>query len=728
VPRPSFPQTALLPSRARPAGAFAGILETDEGGVVFLYGWAVMTWGRGDEVGRRLAALQLVRLRVASQKEVAAGFGTDPATLWRWDQAQRVRGLAGLLSERPGPRGPHKLTTELCKEIRRLHDQGLSRRKIAERVGLSDRTVRRVLGQLPAGAGVSLAESLADSETAAEMPAVPRPEPRQAERQAARAGLLEEAAPVITEGRELPKVGLLLILPALAEVGLLEVAEQLYGRLRRGFYGLRSVLLTLVFLALLREPRAEGATRLVPADLGRVLGLDRAPEVKTIRRRLGYLAEHGLGDKLVFALARRHAEAVPDALGFLYLDGHVRAYSGTRRLPKAHIARARISAPATVETWAADANGDPVFVVVAPVGASLVSELRRLLPELRELVGERRLTICFDRGGWSPELFYEIVQARFDFLTYRKGRVRREPARAFSTHSLVADGRVHEYELADRRVRLRLPARKGWPKTLLVRQVARLQDDHQTPILTSRTDLGAVQVAHRMFSRWRQENYFRYARQHFALDSLDSYAIHPDDLERTVPNPERARLRRQLARAQQALDELEATLGAEALDNPEARRPTMRGFKIANADLTYDIRRARQEVARLEDAVAQTPTRVPLGTLAPDARLLETQVKLVTHAVRMSVYNAESALARLLSPHFSRADHEARSLLREAFQAAGDLQVRDHVVDVRLNPLSAPRRTRALAALCQHLTATHTLYPGTDLRLVFTVKTPPELA
>jgi hypothetical protein len=114
--------------------------------------------------------------------------------------------------------------------------------------------------------------------------------------------------------------------------------------------------------------------------------------------------------------------------------------------------------------------------------------------------------------------------------------------------------------------------------------------------------------------------------------------------------------------------------------------------------------------------------------LAPDSRLLETQVKLVTHAVRMSVYNAESVLARLLSPHYSRADDEARALLREAFQLAGDLQVHDDVLDVRLNPLSAPRRTRALAALCDHLTATQTVYPGTSLRLSFTVKTPPDLA
>jgi transposase len=730
VPRPAYPQTTLLPPQARPIGELAGVLEDDEeGGVVFVSGWATFAWKVGDEAGRRLATLQLLRLGVASQKEVAAGFAIGVATLWRWEQAYRAQGLAGLLRERPGPRGPHKLTPELSQQIRRLDAQGLSLRKIAERTRLSTDTIRRALNRVPAGVDASAPAPPTSGETLAmELPLVPQPVPRLGERQAARAGVLEEAAPVITEGRELPLAGLLMILPTLAEGGLLEIAQQVYGGLRNGFYGLRSLLLTLTFLALLREPRAEGATRIGPADLGRVLALDRAPEVKTIRRRLGYLAERGLGDKLVFGLARKHASAASEALGFLYLDGHVRAYSGTRRLPKAHIARARISAPATLETWAADANGDPVFVVVAAPDASMVSEVRRLLPQLRELVGERRLTICFDRGGWSPELFYEIVQAGFDFLTYRKGRVRREPTRAFSTHSLVADGRAHEYELADRRSRLRLPARKGRPKTLTVRQVTRRSDHHQTPIVTSRIDLSAVQVAYRMFSRWRQENYFRYSRQHFALDGLDSYASQPDDLARMVPNPQRARLRRQIARAQQQLDELEATLGAEAIDNPEAQRPTMRGFKIANADLTHDIRLAREHLADLQDAVANTPTRIPLGRLAPDARLLETQVKLVTHAVRMSVYNAESALARLLSPHFSRADDEARALLREAFHAAGDLQVHDDMLEVRLNPLSAPRRTRALAALCEHLTATHTVYPGTRLRLSFAVKTPPGLA
>jgi hypothetical protein len=137
-----------------------------------------------------------------------------------------------------------------------------------------------------------------------------------------------------------------------------------------------------VFLALAGEPWAEGATRVPPAALGRVLGLDRAPEVKTIRRKLGELAAIGRADQLIMALACHHAAARPQALGFLYVDGHARAYFGTRDVQKMHVARLKFPGPATEETWVTDAGGDPVFMVVAEPSQSLAGQLRGLLPQL----------------------------------------------------------------------------------------------------------------------------------------------------------------------------------------------------------------------------------------------------------------------------------------------------------------------------------------------------------
>jgi hypothetical protein len=164
-------------------------------------------------------------------------------------------------------------------------------------------------------------------------------------------------------GARYPLAGLLLALPALEGTGLLDAAREVYGQLRDGFYGLAATLLTVVFLALAGEPRAEGATRVPPAALGRVLGLDRAPEVKTIRRKLGELASAGKAADLIMALARRHAAARPDTLGFLYVDGHARVYYGTRNVQKTHVARLKFPAPATMETWVTGQDGDPVFMV-----------------------------------------------------------------------------------------------------------------------------------------------------------------------------------------------------------------------------------------------------------------------------------------------------------------------------------------------------------------------------
>ena len=714
--RPSFPQTALLPPGARPIGASAGIQEDEQGGVCFLYGWASGRWAAGEDAARRFSALQLIELRAATQREVAAGFGTTPNTVRRWSKDYEKEGLAGLLRERTGPKGPSKLTPERAQEICDLRGQRLSQDQIAERVQLSRATVRRVLGQHPAVP--------APAKPQPELPVIPAPEARQEERELARIGALEEAPPVFTQGRELPLLGLLLALPTLAEAGLLEAAETVYGKLRNGFYGMRSVLLMLVFLALLRDPRAEGATRIVPQDLGRVLALDRAPEVKTLRRKLRELAERGLGSEFVKALARHHARARSEAMGILYVDGHTRVYSGQRRLAKTHITRLRTAGPATEENWVCDGTGEPLLVVLQEPGRSLVKELKALLPELRELVGERKVTICFDRGGWSPELFWELQQAGFHFLTYRKGRTRQEPARAFVR---VGHRQAHkEYQVADRRVRLKLPRAKGRPQTFLVRQVAVHKDDHQIQILTSRFDLEAVEVAYQMFSRWRQENFFRYGRTHFALDALDSYLAHDDDPERSVPNPVRAGLRRQLLRARRQLIEAEAAYGKAAQGNQESQRPTMRGFKIANSNLGQQLQAVRLKVQELEAKLASTPSRLPLKEVAPGTQLLDAESKLVTHGVRMCAYNGESALARLLAPSYCRAEDEGRALLREAFRTSGTLEIVDDRLEVRLNPLSAPRRTRALAALCDQLNQTETRYPGTSLVLRYSVHQPPQ--
>jgi hypothetical protein len=533
----------------------------------------------------------------------------------------------------------------------------------------------------------------------------------------ARLGLLDDAAPLFGCARAVPRAGVLLALPVLVSSGVFECAQNIYGTLGPAFYGLRTSLLTLLLMALWRIKRPEGLKEYSPQDLGRVLGLDRAPEVKTLRRKLARLAAVGRAAEFGQALAQQRVALRGQALGFLYTDGHVRVYHGQHTLPKAHVARMRISLPATSDYWVNDSAGDPLFVVTAEANAGLVKMLPGILAQVRTLVGKRRLTVVFDRGGYSPKLFQQIIAANFDLLTYRKGRYPRIARKRFQPCRTRHDGRAITYVLADQEVRLL----KG---RLRLRQVTRLMDNgHQTPILTSRRDLPAAQVAYRMFDRWRQENFFKYLREEYALDALAEYATVPDDPTREVPNPAWAALDARLRQAYAQLDRLQAEYGLEALTNLEEQRRTMRGFKTAHGKLGQKIWTVWQRIEQLEKRRAATPRRVPIQTVVEEPVVkLAPERKHLTNLIKMLAYQAESDLLRLVAPHYRRAGQEGRTLLQAALASAADLQVTDTELRVILAPQSSPHRTRAIAVLCDQLNQTKTLFPGSRLRLHYAVQ------
>jgi len=243
--------------------------------------------------------------------------------------------------------------------------------------------------------------------------------------------------------------------------------------------------------------------------------------------------------------------------------------------------------------------------------------------------------------------------------------------------------------------------------------------------LTSRRDLPALDVAYRMFARWRQENFFKYLREEYALDALVDYAVVPDDPTREVPNPRWRALDGQLWQARAELARLATEYGAEAFLNPERARPTMRGFKIAQGKLGHQIRAALKRVAALDAGRAAVPKRVPVGDVVEgEVVRLAPERKLLTNLIKMVAYQAESDLVRLVAPHYKRVEDEGRTLIQSALAGPADLVVTDTELRVVLAPLSSPHRTRALAALCDTLDRAGTQFPGSRLRLRYAVAGP----
>jgi transposase len=721
--------------------------------VVMVSGIILAQYAIVDAMSEAQAMVSLIEQGWADQNDVARAFGYSVRTVRRHQRRFEDGGLAALGHGRGYPKGRRRLRTARTRLIHRLKAEDHSNREIARRVGVSEMAIRKLLRRTgwkeraaeppalpletraPANPKLSAFSSTAPSpmpsvlagganpKVSAFGPADPphsvdtNPADRRGDRLLAYLGLLDDAAPLFGSGTGIPRAGVLLALPALISGGVFECAQKIYGSLGPAFYGLRTSLLTLLLMALWRIKRPEGLKEHSPQDLGRVLGLDRAPEVKTLRRKLARLAAHGRAAEFGRALAQRRVAQRGAALGFLYVDGHVRVYHGQYRLPKAHVAQMRLSMPATSDYWVNDTAGDPLFVVTAEANAGLVKMLPSMLQQVRLLLGKRRVTVVFDRGGYSPKLFQQILAADFDLLTYRKGRYPRIPQKCFREHRTRRDGQTITYVLADREVRLL----KG---KLRLRQVTRRMDNgHQTPILTSRRDLPAAQVAYRIFERWRQENFFKYLAEEYALDALAEYAVVPDDPTREVPNPAWAAVDARLRQAEAHLDRLQAEYGLEALTSLEQRRPTMRGFKIAKGKLGLKILSAMQSVMQLEARRAKLPRRVPVQAVSEEPVVkLAPERKHLTNIIKMVAYQAEGDLVRIVGPHYRRVNDEGRTLIQSALASAADIEVTEQELRVTLAPMSSAHKTRAIAALCQELNHCETLFPGATLRLRYGIR------
>lgn len=713
-----------------------------------------------DEVQVRYVAVNLRLGGLARQEEIARAFGHSVETQRRWERRYEAKGLEGL--RRKKARGATiKITATQEAYIRKWYEAGETNREVARRLGVSEGTVRNALKRM----GLHR-----DTDKTAALP-IPEPEEETQEEQAAQAettetpcptaevhldgeasmevskpalasfmdplnrildrifascGLMDDAEPVFANVEGLPQAGIFVAIPLLVQSEVLPIFSRLYSSIGPAFYGLRTTVVCLFMLSLLRIKRPENLKEYNPQDLGRLLGLDRAPEVKTLRRKLAALAGRGKGLELMRALAEQRSRDREDIIGVLYVDGHVKEYHGEKKVSKGYITQRRLSVPAVTDTWVNDVEGDPLFLVTSQMNAGLTKTLEPVLAEVKKVVGEdKRITVVFDRGGWSTKLFYRLVNDGFDIITYRKGHDPRIPLDAFKKFILKEGGKKYEYKLHDKpRVRVGktgIKKNEQGPKYVWMRQVTRLRkDNHQTPVITTRDDLPAEKVLYLMFNRWRQENFFKYMLEEFALDALVEYGDEPVVEQEDRPNPEVRKIDKKLRKVRAELTKVERLLGTELRDNEEAKRPTVRGFKIAHAKLLKKAEKIRNKIEQLQARKARLPKRVPTSDLVA----LKKERKLIADAIKMTAYQIESDLTRLLADVYKRNEDEGRTLLHAMFQSRGDIEVKDDELRVTLAPQSSPHRTRAVQALCEKVTRLGKKFPGTNLRLSLTVAEP----
>lgn len=543
---------------------------------------------------------------------------------------------------------------------------------------------------------------------------------RHSERSLARIGLLEEAKLHFEASEGVQNAGVLLALPVLLSEGLLNIGEKIYKILNKGFFGLQSILLTLAFMSLLRIKTPEQLTAHSPGELGIILGLDRAPEVKTLRRKIEELGDRGKARESADRFARRQADENPDTLGFLYIDGHVRPYNGRKyKIPKTHVARRRLCMPATTDFQVNDANTEPIFFITAEANDSMLSMLEnKILPEIRELAGKnRRVTLIFDREAWSPKSFEEWFKKGFDVLTYRKGNYDPWPEECFYEVETDICGETVKYKPGQRSEKINEKFR--------MREVRRLCDNgHQTSVMTTRQDIDDIIIAFRMFSRWTQEIFFRYMRIEYNIDHRCTYDVEPADPNRLVPNPAKKDKKKKLQKLKREHEKYIKEYGEATLKNDEDKKSEMPEFKMVNAETRQRISDLENKCKELVEIVKTLPARVRIKEIMNEKEIvkLETERKILTDTIKIIAYRAETSLFNLLTPPvLARSDDEGRAFLKKVFQTAADIipDEENECLIIQFHTMANQRSNTALKTLCVIINQEKCIYPGTNLRLIF---------
>jgi hypothetical protein len=196
-----------------------------------------------------------------------------------------------------------------------------------------------------------------------------------------------DGAPIEFERvQDVPDGGVLFALPALLENGLLSGIDKIYT-MPEGFYPIETIFLLLALMALARIPSLEGLRYVIAGEWGKLLGLDRIPEVRTLRQKISHLCSpEGRAQRWSTQLARQWIADSPQSAGVYYADGHVRLYHGKlTALPRRYVARERLCLRGTTDYWVNAMDGRPFFVISRPVDPGLLAVLREEAAESRRL-------------------------------------------------------------------------------------------------------------------------------------------------------------------------------------------------------------------------------------------------------------------------------------------------------------------------------------------------------
>src|SRR5487761_1596563 len=660
---------------------------------------ALFSYAEADAGMRNVAVVTLRQLGYGGQA-VAGLMGLSENYVATLRNRALRQGTAGVVRQ-PGAR--RKLTGQAWARARAWRQSGTSDAEIARKLGVAQSTVLRRLGPRDVQQEMPQPEPAAEAGPGPGTELVP----------GRRAGLARVAGdenppaarPATAAGSLYSRYAGAMLLHAYASQADAGVVLAAAAGDRDGFRFADLALLSATSICFaLGAATIEQFKHLTAACAGPLAGLAVLPDLRTLRPRLAGMADGCDPAELQAMFAAAMLAADPVASGVYYVDDHFVPYTGAKPVAKGWNNKRGRAERGRADTHVTAHDGRAVcFVSGEPSGLSVT--LPKALAELKKAVpAGTRIMLGFDRGGAYPQVFRHCREQKVHWVTYRRAPLA-VPAGLPVLSVITVNGKRRQVAWAEETVQIK---DYGTARQLTLFEHGQVV----LQVLTSDFDSCPAEILAWLKSRWREENFLKYASQNYGIDKICDYAAAIETNTKVIDNPARKAANANVRQAEKNLAAAREGYAAMLAD-PAIPAPAKNARLIPAAQKR--ITRAENALARAEAARDHTPAKLPANVIDPHAQvaLLRAGRRGLQMVLRLLAHNAEHWLATHLNAYL-RDDDEYRAITRETIirGLAGTITYTPRAITVQLDPPGAPRVARALELLLDEINAAPPSLPG----------------
>ncbi len=726
-------QLPIFPVNTRMLSSTWGVFEKDNFVYYLHNGSPVHVHDKNDINTYRYVTASLIVNHSCRATDLSRVFGVGVRNFERYAQRLRDLGTESFFNPTDERGKCYKMTPDKIKDAQKHLDNACSNKQTAKTIGVNEATIRYHLKKgtlikkeiaqenkltsisernskdLLAGEGLGIAATRDD------------------ERVLATTGQLENTPIEFIPCEGVEFGGVLFLLPSLLSTGLLSYRNH-YDNLS-GYYDLDTIIMTLAFMYLCRIKNVEQLKHISPGEFGKLLGLDRIPEAKNLRFKISQIVDQKRAVKWNSELAKTWIKI--EETTFYYIDGHVKVYSGyAANLGKKHISRLKLCLPGMTEFWINNCEGLPYFVVTGEVNEKMQEIItNKILPELLKNVAIKisdeklaadpdlpRFTLVFDREISSPKFFGQLWdEHQVAVLTYKKNVKDKWDESDFTEHKVEIDSNIVKMDLCEKEIEL---------DNVKFREIRKKNNSsHQTSIITTNKKLTSILIAIKMFSRWTQENFFKYLRADYDLDRIVHYIVNKIDNAVKVVNPLHRKLTYKLKTTREKIARRKAIL-YDLIHENLTDVPDEIEKNLANQCITKE--ELKQFEADEKDLIEQRKEqsyKITIKEMEENVRYnkLDIESKLFQNIIKMICYRAETSFSILLSANYKKKTNQMRELTKRLIKTKANIipDYKNETLTIELYSLSNPRDNKAAKEVCQILNDSETKFPKTNLKLIY---------